>query len=71
MNYTNMTEQFKTIFKNLIVQVKTWMWKAQHDIWESGGTTPHILNFGTIWRWVVSFMRLLYPLWKEPPVLIG
>jgi len=24
--------------------------------WGSGGIAPHILNFSTRWRWVVSFM---------------
>jgi hypothetical protein len=35
--------------------------------WGSGGITPHILNLGTKWRWVVNFTpRLLYPQGKRP-----
>jgi len=26
------------------------------DIWRNGGIAPCILNFGTRWRWVVSFI---------------
>jgi hypothetical protein len=34
---------------------------------ESGGSAPRILDFGIIWRWVVSFTpRLLYPQGKSP-----
>jgi len=33
----------------------------------SGGIAPCILNFGTIWRWVVSFTPWpIYPPEKEP-----
>jgi len=36
-----------------------------------GGITPPILNFGTRWRWVVSFTsRPLYPLGKLPRSLL-
>lgn len=31
-----------------------------------------LLSLGTRWRWVVSFtIRLLYPVWNEPPRLAG
>jgi len=39
--------------------------------WVSGGIAPRILNLGTRWSWVVSFMpRPLYP-GEEPSVPIG
>jgi hypothetical protein len=35
--------------------------------WGSGGISPCILNFGTTWRWVVSFMpQPIYPQGKSP-----
>jgi hypothetical protein len=34
---------------------------AHEDVLENGGIASHILNLGTKWRWVVSFMpQLLY-----------
>jgi hypothetical protein len=33
------------------------------DVWVSGGETPHSLNLGTWWRWVVRFM--LWPLYLQ------
>jgi len=29
---------------------------CHEDEWGIGGIAPHILNLGTRWRWVVSFM---------------
>jgi hypothetical protein len=35
--------------------------------WENGGIASHILDLGTRWRWVASFMPcLLYPCCKSP-----
>jgi len=28
---------------------------SPENVWESGGTVPHILNLGARWRWVVCF----------------
>jgi hypothetical protein len=41
---------------------------ARHrDIWRNGGITPHLLNHGSRWRWVVSFTpRPLYLRGKSP-----
>jgi hypothetical protein len=39
---------------------------AMKTCWESGGIVPHILDLGTRWRWVVSFMPWpLYPQGKS------
>jgi len=36
--------------------------------WGNGGITPRLFNFGTRWRWVVSFKPwLLYPGRRSPP----
>jgi hypothetical protein len=48
------------------VKVKLSLCFTEHHTmkayWESGGTTPRILDLGTGWMWVVSFMpRPLYP----------
>jgi hypothetical protein len=44
---------------------------AMKTYWGSGGIAPRILDFGTRWRWVVSFTPLpLYPQGK-PPVPTG
>jgi hypothetical protein len=38
------------------------------DVWGSGCIDPHVLDLGTSWRWVVSFMPWpLYPRGKSPP----
>jgi len=43
----------------------------RHEDVEDRTIAPRILILGTRWRWVVSFTpRPLYPLRKEPPVLI-
>jgi hypothetical protein len=42
--------------------------------WENGGIAPRILDFGTRWRWVVSFTsRPLYPQGKNPSkdIIVG
>jgi len=39
---------------------------AMKAYWRSGGISPHILDLGSTWRWVVSFMpRPLYPKGKN------
>jgi hypothetical protein len=50
---------------NLKVNLSTcFNWAPHHEgIFGSGVIAPHILDFGTRWRWVVSFTpRLWYPL---------
>jgi hypothetical protein len=42
--------------------------------WKSGGIAPRILDLGTRWRWVVSFiLRPLHPQVKRPwyPLDVG
>jgi hypothetical protein len=40
---------------------------AMKTYWGSGGIAPRILDLGTKWRWVVSFMpRPLYSQGKSP-----
>jgi hypothetical protein len=43
-------------------------WALYHEgIWGSGCIDPHIIDLGTSWRWVVSFMPLpIYPRGKSP-----
>jgi hypothetical protein len=53
------------------VKVKLFMCLTKHHAmktyWGSGRTATHILNLGTIWRWVVSCMPLpLYPQGNRP-----
>jgi hypothetical protein len=45
-------------------------WASRHeDLLGSGGVAPRILNFGTRWRWVVSFTyRPLYSRLKSPGI---
>jgi len=39
---------------------------AMKTYWGSGGIDSHILNFGTRWKWVVSFtLRPLYSRWRN------
>jgi hypothetical protein len=33
-------------------------WARQDEIWRNGGIAPLILNLGTRWRWVVTYMCL-------------
>jgi hypothetical protein len=53
------------------VKVKLSLYFTKHHAmktyWGSGGMAPRILDLGTRWRWVVSFMpRPLYPQGKSP-----
>jgi hypothetical protein len=53
------------------VKAKLSLWLTEHHTmktyWESGSIASHILNLGTRWRWVVSFMPwILYPQGKSP-----
>jgi len=37
------------------------------DVWEIGGTAPHILNLRTSLRWVVNCTtQSLYRVWNSP-----
>jgi len=39
------------------------------DIGQSGGVGPLILNLGTIWRCVISFIPQLFYSWGEKPLI--
>ena len=42
-------------------------YESELGIGGSGGVATLVLNFGTRWRWVVSFtLRLLYPEARAP-----
>jgi hypothetical protein len=46
--------------------------ESREDMSESGGLAPRILNIGTGWRSVISFVILpLYPKGRAPSGLIG
>jgi hypothetical protein len=53
------------------IKVKLFLCLTKHNAtktyWRNGGIALCILNLGTTWRWVVSFMpRPLYPQGKSP-----
>jgi len=40
----------------MVVKLPPSLVKHHHeDVWGSGGIAPFTLNFGTRWKWVVSF----------------
>jgi hypothetical protein len=60
------------VWEKVKVKVKFSLCLTKHHsvktYWGSGGIAPRILNFGTSWKWVVSFThRLLYSREKTPP----
>jgi hypothetical protein len=55
---------------SLMVKTKSSLCLTKHHAmktyWGSGGIAPRIVDFGTRWRWVVSFThRPLYPQGKN------